>query len=135
MNTAPHPAPVTATPQQEISALRVALRILEQWQCNPTEKAVLLGTSVSTVYALAEAAERRKHLDKGLVERVSYILNIHAALRVLFALPESIYGWVRKTNDHPFFAGRSAMEVMLQGRVADLYEVSQRLQAARGGWA
>lgn len=53
----------------------------------------------------------------------------------LFSLDESIYGWVRKPNSHPFFAGRSAMEVMQGGRVADLYEVATRLHAWRGEMA
>ena len=33
---------------------------------------------------------------------MSYLLNIHKSLRVLFSADESIYGWVRKSNSHPF---------------------------------
>ena len=70
-----------------------------------------------------------------LIERISYLLNIHAALRILFSNPESVYQWIRKPNKAPFYNGRSAMEIMMQGRVVDLWSVASRLNAERGGKA
>jgi hypothetical protein len=35
----------------------------------------------------------------------------------------------------PLFGGRSALDRMAAGRVADLYEVRKYLDAQRGGWA
>lgn len=122
------------TPEEQMQALRVALRILERWGCTPEEKAILLGVGTSTLYKLEAPHGRQRPLPRDLMERVSYLLNIHAALRTLFELPESLYGWVRKPSSDPFYAGRSALEIMLQGRVADLYEVARRLGAVRGGW-
>ncbi len=66
---------------------------------------------------------------------MSYILNIHKSLRVLFSVDDSIYGWVRKPNGPLFFAGRGAREIMRGGGVADFYEVANRLHAWRGGMA
>ncbi len=68
-----------------------------------------------------------------LMERMSYILNIHKCLRILFSHEQTIYGWVNKPNQHPYFAGRSAMDIMRGGKVADLYNVALRLNAFRGG--
>jgi len=39
---------------------------------------------------------------------------------------------VRKPNNEPLFGGRSALERMLSGQVADLYVVRQYLDAERG---
>ena len=40
----------------------------------------------------------------------------------------------RRTGDAPPFGGRSALDRMLSGNVADLYIVRQYLDAQRGGW-
>jgi len=39
---------------------------------------------------------------------------------------------VRRPNDAPLFGGKSALERMLSGNVADLYIVRQYLDAQRG---
>jgi hypothetical protein len=43
--------------------------------------------------------------------------------------------WVRRPNAAPLFGGRSALDRMLGGQVADLYVVRQYLDAQRGGKA
>lgn len=116
-------------------ALPVVFRILDKWQCSTDEQLTLLGISSRSTLNKYKESSGGIRLGVDLQERMSYILNIHKSLRLLFSLDESIYGWVRKPNSHPFFAGRSAMEVMQGGRVADLYEVATRLHAWRGGQA
>ncbi|MGK8177439.1 antitoxin Xre-like helix-turn-helix domain-containing protein [Aeromonas dhakensis] len=116
-------------------ALPVVFRILDKWQCNTDEQLRLLGISSRSTLNKYKESHGGIRLSADLQERMSYLLNIHKSLRVLFSADESIYGWVRKSNSHPFFAGRSAMEVMQGGRVADLYEVATRLHAWRGGMA
>lgn len=116
-------------------ALPVVFRILDKWQCSTDEQLTLLGISSRSTLNKYKESSGGIRLGIDLQERMSYILNIHKSLRVLFSLDESIYGWVRKPNSHPFFAGRSAMDVMQGGRVADLYEVANRLHAWRGGMA
>ncbi|MFM4702364.1 antitoxin Xre-like helix-turn-helix domain-containing protein [Aeromonas bivalvium] len=116
-------------------ALPVVFRILDKWQCSTDEQLTLLGISSRSTLNKYKEASGGIRLSADMQERMSYILNIHKSLRLLFSLDESIYGWVRKPNSHPFFAGRSAMEVMQGGRVADLYDVANRLHAWRGGMA
>lgn len=116
-------------------ALPVVFRILDKWQCNTDEQLTLLGISSRSTLNKYKESSGGIRLGVDLQERMSYILNIHKSLRLLFSLDDSIYGWVRKPNSHPFFAGRSAMDVMQGGRVADLYEVATRLHAWRGGQA
>ncbi|HCR3980966.1 TPA: DUF2384 domain-containing protein [Kluyvera georgiana] len=116
-------------------ALPVVFRILEKWQCNTDEQLRLLGISSRSTLNKYKESKGGIRLSLDIQERMSYILNIHKCLRLLFTADDSIYGWVRKPNSHPFFAGRSAMDVMNGGRVADLYEVATRLQSWRGGMA
>ncbi|MFP5593811.1 antitoxin Xre-like helix-turn-helix domain-containing protein [Kluyvera sp. 142486] len=116
-------------------ALPVVFRILEKWQCNTDEQLRLLGISSRSTLNKYKESKGGIRLSVDIQERMSYILNIHKCLRLLFTADDSIYGWVRKPNSHPFFAGRSAMDVMNGGRVADLYEVASRLQSWRGGMA
>ena len=67
-------------------------------------------------------------------ERISYLLGIYKALQMLFPEPAQADAWVKKPNQAPLFGGRSALERMLGGQVADLYVVRQYLDAQRG-WA
>lgn len=115
-------------------AFKVVLNILEKWHCSTEEALLLLGLKRSTWFKYKSHPETA-NFSVDLIERLSYILNIHAALRILFSHPDSVYQWVRKPNKAPFYSGRSAMEVMLQGRVVDLWSVASRLNAERGGKA
>ena len=116
-------------------ALPVVFRILDKWQCNTDEQLTLLGISSRSTLNKYKESNGGIRLSVDMQERMSYLLNIHKSLRVLFSADDSIYGWVRKPNSHPFFAGRSAMGIMKGGRVDDLYEVATRLLAWRGGMA
>ncbi len=116
-------------------ALPVVFRILDKWHCNTDEQLKLLGISSRSTLNKYKESNGGIRLTVDMQERMSYILNIHKCLRMLFSADDSTYGWVRKPNSHPFFAGRSAMDIMNAGRVADLYEVATRLHAWRGGMA
>jgi hypothetical protein len=63
------------------------------------------------------------------------LLGIYKALQILLPDPQAADAWVRQPNQAPFFGGRSALERMLSGHVADLFVVRRYLDAQRGGWA
>ena len=116
------------------TAFKVVLNVLDKWNCTTEEALKLLGLKRSTWFKYKHAPESAS-FSTDITERISYILNIHAALRILFSNQESIYNWVRKPNNAPFYNGRSAMDIMMQGRVVDLWAVASRLNAERGGKA
>ena len=120
------------TTNQVHTAFKAVLNILSKWQCSTEETQTLLGLKRSTLFKYKSMPEKAT-ISPDLTERLSYLLNIHAALRILFSNPDSVYGWVRKPNQGPFFNGKSAMDIMLQGRVVDLWSVASRLNAERGG--
>jgi hypothetical protein len=115
-------------------ALRTFFRIAEAWRLSAAEQMTLLGASRSTYFKWRKAPEAAA-LPRDTLERISYVLGIYKALQILLPGPEQADGWVRRPNRAPLFAGRSALERMLSGNVADLYVVRQYLDAQRGGWA
>lgn len=125
-------ASTAVTSEQVHSAFKAVLNILGKWHCNTEETQTLLGLKRSTLFKYKSTPEKAS-ISSDLTERLSYILNIHAALRILFSNHESVYGWIRKPNQAPFYNGKSAMDIMLQGRVVDLWAVASRLNAERGG--
>ena len=67
-----------------------------------------------------------------MLERLSYLLGIYKSLQILLPDPVAADAWVRRPNTALLFGGRSALERMLSGQVADLYVVREYLDAQRG---
>ncbi|MGR5144313.1 MbcA/ParS/Xre antitoxin family protein [Photobacterium sp. DNB23_23_1] len=115
------------------TVLPVVFNILDKWSCSQNQQMALLGLSNRSTLNKYRSHPESAKVSKDLLERMSYILNIHKCLRIMFTADESVYNWVQKPNSHPFFAGRSAMDVMCEGKVVDLFQVATRLNAWRGG--
>jgi len=71
-------------------------------------------------------------IDRDGKARLSNIMGIHKALRVIFHEPQRGYAWIKAANTA--FANRSALEVMLGGELTDLMRVRRYLDAERGAW-
>jgi hypothetical protein len=115
------------------AALRTFWRLAEAWQLKPAEQMTLLGVGRSALYQWK--AGRVGPLDRHVLERLSYLFGIYAALQLLLPEGERADEWVRRPNAAPLFNGQSALQRMLGGQVADLYVVRQYLDAQRGGKA
>ena len=63
------------------------------------------------------------------------VLGIYKALQILLPDGQAADAWIRQPNTAPMFGGRSALDRMMSGQVADLFVVRQYLDAQRGGWA
>ena len=113
-------------------ALAVFFRIADLWGLSPSEKQTLLGASRSVFYRW-QAGKVTAPLDLATLERLSYVFRIHAALKVLLPIPERAYAWPRQPNSSPLFGGSTALAHMLGGRVGDLKDVADFLDAQRGG--
>jgi hypothetical protein len=132
----PQPAarktPALDSPAAAGAALRTFFNIAKAWGLSATDEQRLLGVQRSTVYAW-RAGDYPARLDVDTLERLSYIFGIYSALQVLFPIPERADAWVRRPNTAALFGGDSALSRMLGGRVADLFQVRQYLDAVRGG--
>jgi len=113
------------------AGLRAFTRIAELWHLSIVEQLSLLGiTSRSTYFKWRKEAQPR--LPRDTLERLSYLLGIYKALQLLLPDTRAADEWIRRPNDAPLFGGKSALERMLSGNVADLYTVRQYLDAQRG---
>lgn len=115
------------------AALRTFWRLAEAWKLSVSEQLTLLGVGRTTRYHWKQG--KVGPLDRHVLERLSYLFGIYAALQVLLPVAERADEWVRKPNSAPLFGGQSALDRMLGGQVADLYVVRQYLDAQRGGKA
>jgi hypothetical protein len=133
---APNEAKIHAWSGAELGgpALRTFFRIADAWRLSVGEARRLLGDPPRSTYFLWKRTGEG-HLSRDTLERVSYVLGIYKALQILLPASEAADAWVRKPNSAPLFGGRSALERMLSGNVADLYVVRQYLDAQRGGWS
>lgn len=107
-------------------------RIMDRWQCNQNEQCTLLGIDSRTTLNKYRRGKYPARFNRDMLERMSYILNINKSLKIIFTHKDSADNWVRKPSSHPFFNGSSAMDVMLHGNIADLYNVAARVNAWRG---
>jgi hypothetical protein len=134
MRAAEAAAPVDlGTKAAAAAALRTFFRIAEAWDLSAREQMALLGVRSRTTLHTWKAGEAGP-LSRDTMERLSYLFGIYKALQILFADPAQADAWLRKPNTAPLFGGRSALERLAAGNVADLYEVRRYLDAQRGGW-
>jgi Protein of unknown function (DUF2384) len=115
------------------AALRTFWHLADAWQLTSSEQLALLGVGRTTLYQWKQG--KVGPLDRHVLERLSYLFGIYAALQILLPLPERANAWIRKPNAAPFLGGGSALQRMLGGQVADLFVVRQYLDAQRGGKA
>jgi hypothetical protein len=115
------------------AGLRTFFRIAEAWGLTSDEQQRLLGQPPrSTFYRWRSGHAGGVTLDT--MERLSHVFGIYEALHRIFLEPAHADGWLRRPNAAPPFDGRPAVEWLLTGRVADLYEVRRYLEAvAEGG--
>ena len=116
------------------AALRTFWRLCEAWKLDVSEQTTLLGVGRTTLYQWKQGKVNGA-LDRHVLERLSYLFGIYAALQILLPAGEPADEWVRKPNAAPLFGGGSALARMLGGQVADLYVVRDYLDAQRGGKA
>ena len=118
---------------QCVTGLRVALRILDRWKASSEQACKILRVSRSTyTRAKQQGADWSISLDTDQMQRISFVLNIHGALRLVFDNPENVYGFPAMKNDNDFFNGRTPLDIMAQGDMISLYETFRRIDVLRG---
>ena len=119
--------------RQCVTGLRAAVGILEKWAASSDQACRILRISRSTyTRARQRDPDWAVTLDADQMQRISFVLNIHAALRLVFDNPENVYGFPSMANDNDFFNGRSPLEIMAQGDMISLYETFRRIDVLRG---
>jgi hypothetical protein len=130
----PVPAPASpdlSTREAGQALLRTFFAIAEAWRLSSREAMTLLGLRSRSTYHVWKDGKSGP-LPRDTVERLSYVLGIYKALQMLVPSGAAADAWIRKPNAAPLFGGRSALERLMSGNVADLYEVRRYLDAQRG---
>ena len=108
---------------------RAAVNLFRAWGLTDAEAATLLGAISTRTYARWKDGEIGR-LSVDQKTRLSILMGIHKALRILLTENARVYAWVKKPNRA--FGGASALDIMLRGLIPDLFRVRHFLDAARG---
>lgn len=107
-------------------ATRMFFRLATEWGLSREQQITLLGKpSERTFYRWRSG--HVAHLPHDTLERISVLAGIREATHVLLPVPDRANAWVKRPNEA--FGGRSALEVMLFGRVEHLYQVRRLLES------
>jgi len=123
-------APNPITDAEAAAMFRAVVRLFGQWGLTDEQAARLLDIGVRS-YRRWKAGEPGR-IGRDGKARLSNLMGIHKALRIIFSDATRGYRWIKAPN--AAFGGRSALDVMLGGEFTDLMRVRRYLDAERGGW-
>ncbi len=111
------------------ASLGTFFRITELWSLTIDQQITLLGSPArSTIYKWKKEGGL---LSADTEERISHLVSIYKALQILVPDVKAADTWIHRPNK--YFGGRSALSVMLDGKLIDIYAVRTYLDAQRGG--
>lgn len=116
------------TDDEATAMFRAAINLFRLWDLTDDEAATLLDLPPRTYARWKTGALGR--IDRDGKARLSNLMGIHKALRIIFREPQRGYRWIKAGNEA--FAGRSALDIMLGGELTDLMRVRRYLDAERG---
>lgn len=121
---------LTSSAKKNSVALKAFFGITHKWGLSGDQERVLLGIPKATFYRWKQ--QREGSLTPDTLERISYVLGIYKALRILLPTESTANQWIHKPNFAPLFNGKSALDKLMKGRVIDLADVRRYLDAERG---
>jgi hypothetical protein len=130
LTLAPEFTDVPISDAEGAAMFRAVLNLFRLWGVADEQAASLLDLPPRT-YARWKAAGAGR-LGRDGKARLSNLMGIHKALRIIFLDPQRGYDWIKAPN--AAFGGRSALAVMLGGELTDLMRVRRYLDAERGAW-
>jgi len=111
-------------------ALEAFFNIGKLWKLTNAQEMNLLGLSNSSSTYYNWKKNKNGILSNDTLDRISYILGIFKSLRIIFEDKNQGYEWIMKENSA--FNGKSALDILLQGKIVDLSRVRSYLDAQRG---
>lgn len=130
MAEAPAYSPTPITDAEGEAMFRAVRNLFGLWQVSDEQAAVLLDLPLRT-YRRWKAGDIGR-LNRDGKARLSNLMGIHKALRLIFREPQRGYAWIKAPNTA--FGGLSALDVMTNGELTDLMRVRRYLDAERGAW-
>jgi uncharacterized protein (DUF2384 family) len=125
-----HKITTTKALNKHAIALKAFFGITQKWKLSSEQERVLLGIPKATFYRWKQ--QKDGALSQDTLERISYVLGIYKALRILLPTERMAHEWIYKANQAPLFSGNTALDKLLKGQVVDLADVRRYLDAERG---
>lgn len=122
--------PEPITDDEAAAMFRAVLNLFRNWGVTDEQAATMLDLPARTYARWKSGALGRMGRDGKA--RLSNLMGIHKALRMIFREPNRGYAWIKASNEA--FGGSSALEVMTGGELTDLMRVRRYLDAERSGW-
>lgn len=109
---------------------RAAVQLMSRWEVTDEQAAILLDTPLRS-FRRWKAGDIGR-MGRDLKARLSNLMGIHKALRLIFNDADRGYRWIKAPN--AAFGGRTALDVMLGGELTDLMRVRRYLDSERSSW-
>lgn len=117
--------------------LRAFLAIASLWSLSEAERLMILGLPARSTYFnwVSKAQDGRDlTLSVDVLLRISAVLGVHKALRILFGgSRDEEVAWLRDPHDAPAFGGQPPMALLANGTQDGIMLVRRYLDAFRGG--
>lgn len=115
------------------AGFRAFMEIANEWELGVAQRVRLLGDIAESTYHKWRTGKVGE-LSRDQLERLSLLLGIYKALRLIFSDENTGTRWLKGANTDADFGSRSPLDRMLNGSIDDLYAVRRYLDAWRGGW-
>ena len=127
----PSPKPGSRYCEDELHAMqRAIIALFAKWGVSDVDAAILLGGLAAKTFRRWKNGEYGR-VNRDLADRMSTLLAIHKALRILFEDPKTGYEWMRLKNKA--FDDHSALDILRQGGMEDLVRLRRYLDSVCGG--
>lgn len=133
--------PIASTPFEEATSeitdveaaalARTTVNLFAAWKLSDAQACTLLGGLSARTWARWKEGTTGR-IPRDLKMRMAHLMGIHKGLRYLFKEPARGYDWIKAAN--AAFGGKSALDIMLGGELADLSAIREWLDAERGAW-
>lgn len=128
MRYAPEPSQRTPSESSQ-SALALFFALAEKWSLTTDQQIRLLGSPARSTFF--KWKKEGGLISEDTFERISHLLSIYKALQILFPDRDRADAWLRRPNK--YFEDHSALDMMLGGKLSDIYRVRLYVDAQRGG--
>lgn len=128
--TAYQPAAPEISDEEGEAIARAVVNLFARWNLTDAQASILLGGLSARTWARWKAGSVGR-IPRDLKTRLSNLMGIHKALRIIFTEAERGYGWIKRPNEA--FGGTSALDVMLAGELTDIMRVRRYVDHIRGG--
>ena len=128
--TAYQPAAPEISDAEGEAMARAVINLFAKWDITDAQASILLGGLSPRTWARWKVGTIGR-VPRDLKARLSNLMGIHKALRIIFTEAERAYGWIKRSNET--FGGASGLEVMLGGELTDIMRVRRYLDNVRGG--